>query len=121
MDITTINKILCLTFPEDVIREISSYFIKKIPKKDERFDHLDFFLHTRKYYQNEQFYDDGLFMRHVFQSRKNLIYQFSIMPKMFIEYTVGNVKTKVKNNIRFWFEDGRCEEYDIINNYWIKI
>jgi hypothetical protein len=121
MEYSTINKILFLTFPEDIIREISYYFIKKIQKKDERSEYLDFFLHTRKYYQNEQFYNDGLFMRHVFQSKKNLIYQFSIMPKMFIEYTVGNVKTKVKNNIRFWIEDGRCQEYDIVNKCWIKI
>ena len=107
---TIINKILHV-LPDDMIREISSYFILKIPKSDRRMIMLDRFLMRRNQCIREGFYNDGMFRHHTFIGFR---FYFSIhcLPGMFVEYVTcdGNPRTKEQRNTRIWM-DGKIEDY----------
>ena len=119
MDIDIMNKILW-NLPEDIIREISSYFIFKIPKTDRRIFFMENFL-SRRYYRLEQgFYTDGEFRYKLFHSYDlNIHFYIHCLPEKFITYIFGNFITEEQKHIRFWM-DGKCEEH--INGSWtIKV
>jgi hypothetical protein len=114
MDPNIINKILCNSFPEEIIREITSYFILKIPKTDKRITYLDLLVRERNSRIIEDFHNDGL--SNTFVGLKIYI-SFCIWPKDFILYIFGNRKTKEQTYSRFWFQDGKHEER--INGSWV--
>jgi len=107
---TIINKILHV-LPDDMIREIASYFILKIPKSDRRMITLNQFLNRRNQCIREGFYSDGMFRYHNYIGFR---FYFSIhyCPGKFVEYVVcdGNPRTKEQTNTRIWM-DGKVEDY----------
>jgi hypothetical protein len=117
MDITIMNKILWHIFPEDIIREISSYFIFKILKTDKRIIYFEDFLSRRNSCLYGGVYSDGKFRYQLFHPPgSHLYFCMQSLPSMFIEYTFGNFRSKKQNNIRFFIEHGKCEEF--IDGYW---
>ena len=106
-----INKILHV-LPDDMIREIASYFILKIPKSDRRMIMLNRFLMRRNQCIREGFYWDGMFRCHTYNGFR---FYFSInwCPEKFVEYVVadGNPRTKEQSNTRIWM-DGKVEDHN---------
>lgn len=113
------NKILW-NFPEDIIREISCYFICKISKTDKRIVLMENFLARRNNRLEEGFFTDGQFRYKLFHSYdRNIHFSMHCLPKTFICYIFGNFITEEQKHIRFWM-DGKCEEH--INGSWaIKV
>ena len=110
MDLSLLNKILHV-LPDDMIWEVSSYFILEIPKSDKRMIMLNQFLKRRNQNSREGFYSDGKFRYHYFTDFR---FYFSIhcLPGQFLEYVVcdGNPRTKDQRNTRIWM-DGKVEDY----------
>ena len=118
MNINIITKILDKRLPEDIIREISKYFIKKIRKDDIRFEVINSYIIYKKLYTTQQIYYNGKFhynLLHFGGSRKSyfLLYNF---PDLFLEYTFC-IDDRI-SAIRFWMEDNKCEVP--IDGYWIE-
>lgn len=113
------NKILW-NLPEDIIREISSYFILKIPKIDKRIVLMENFIRRRNYRLEQGFYTDGEFCYKLFHSYdRKFHFSMHCLPEKFITYIFGNFITEEQKHIRFWI-DGKCEEH--INGSWtIKV
>ena len=104
-----LNKILHV-LPDDMIREVTSDFILKIPKSDKRMIMLDHFLMRRNEHIEEGFYSDGSFRYHTVN---NYPLHFSIhycSVLMFVEYVFGNLRTKEQTNTRIWM-NGKVEDY----------
>jgi hypothetical protein len=101
-------------------REFLHDDFRKIPKTDKRLAYIEYLLSRRKYCVHEFFYKtDGEFRGKVFISETNTNLQFALhsCTKMFIEYVFGNIRTGIQTNIRFWIENGKCEEH--INGHWV--
>ena len=120
MDIGVIHKILDPTLPDEMVREVASYFILRIPKTDRRFWRINSFLFHRKYSVKEKFYNDGEFLSKSYYSpNKNHPISFHVKSctGILLEYIFVNHSRKTQTNMRFWIEDGRCEES--IDGIWI--
>jgi hypothetical protein len=109
MQINTLNKILFLTFPEDIICEIASYFIKKIPKDDTRCSMIEKYLVYKQRYLTQEFYPDGEFRYNLFQYQGSPKRYFLLcfFPEWFIEYHFC-IDYRI-SSIRFWIKDNKCE------------
>jgi hypothetical protein len=109
MQINTLNNILFLTFPEDIIREISSYFIKKIPTDDQRCIFIEKYLVYKQRYLTQEFYPDGEFHYNLFQFEVSVKRYFLLrcFPEWFIEYHFC-IDDRI-SSIRFWIKDNKCE------------
>jgi len=105
-----INKILHV-LPDDMIREVASYFILKLTKSDKRMIMLNQFFKRRFYHSREGFYSDGMFRYHYFNDFR---FYFSIhcLPGNFVEYVTcdGYPRAKEQTNTRIWM-DGKVEDY----------
>ena len=108
MNYINLCKKILYVLPDDIIREITSYFILKIPKSDKRIIMLDYFLIKRNQQTEERFYSDGTFRCHIF-SDFHICFSIHYFPR-FIEYVCMNFHSKQQTNIRFWMT-GKCEEY----------
>ena len=120
MDIGVIFKILEQTFPDEIVREVASYFILRIPKTDRRFWRINSFLFHRKFSVHERFYNDGEFLsKSYYSSNWNHPISFHVKscPGLLLEYISVNHARKTQTNMRFWIEDGRCEES--IDGVWV--
>jgi hypothetical protein len=123
MDPNIIHKILSNSFPEEIVREIASYFILKIPKTDKRITWLDLLLRERNRRIREGFYKEGQFFHHIFVCRKHVseIYiALHFWPNKYamIKHIFGNLKTKEQIVSRFRIEEGKHEEY--VNGSWVE-
>jgi hypothetical protein len=109
MQINTLNNILFLTFPEDIIGVISSYLIKKIPKHDTRCSIIEKYLIYKQRYLRQEFYLDGEFHYNLFQFEVSLKRYFLLrsFPTLFIEYHCC-IDDRI-SSIRFWIKDNKCE------------
>lgn len=118
MDINIITKILYSKIPEDIIREITSYFIQKISKKDSRCLCIERLLYNRSISVTEGFYSDGMFRYKLFAPEPKTINKYfllQIVPTLFIEYTFCYENSI--NSIRFWIKEDKCEV--AIDGYWV--
>ena len=115
MDNTLITETLIPIFPEDIIRNIKSYLIMKIPKRDYRYRILkDYFWHYRNYKVQNLFWSNGVFRGYLFSFyNQNHVLIMSWIPKMFIEYSFQNMETKESTSDRCWFEKQYWENYHI--------
>jgi hypothetical protein len=111
MDLSLLNKILHV-LPDDMIWEVSSYFILEIPKSDKRMIMLNRFLKRRNQNSQEGFYSDGIF-RYRYFTDFHFYFSIHYLPGMFVEYVVcnGNPRTKEQRNTRIWM-DGKVEDYN---------
>ena len=120
MDIGILHKILDQTLPDEIVREVASYFILRIPKTDRRFWRINSFLFHRKFSVKERFYNDSEFLSKSYYS-PNWNHPISFHVKsctgILLEYIFVNHSRKTQTNIRFWIEDGRCEES--IDGIWV--
>jgi len=106
-----LNKILHV-LPDDMIREIASYFILKIPKSDRRMIMLNPFLKRRNQSSREGFYRDGIFRYHYFHDFR-IYFSIHYCPGMFVEYVFCDSypeRTNGQTNTRIWM-DGKVEDY----------
>ena len=118
MNINIITKILFLTFPEDIIRMVSSYFIQKISKKDTRCLCIERLLYERRLFVTEGLYSDGQFRYKLFYNNLEMNYRYfllQIVPDLFIEYTFC-IDNRI-DSIRFWLKEDKCEV--AVDGYWI--
>ena len=118
MQINTLNNILFLTFPEDIIRTISSYFIKKIPKDDKRYRVIENYLINQLLYSTIGLYPDGEFRYKIFQilGIQKRYFLLEVLPTIFIDYHFC-IDDRI-TSIRFWFKDNKCEVP--VNGRWVK-
>ena len=118
MNLNIIIKILCEKLPEDIIREISKYFIQKIPKDDIRFEVMEYFLYYRKLYVTQGFYSDGKFRYNLFQfgGSQKRYFLLRSFPDWFLEYNFC-IDDRI-SSIRFWNKDNKCEVPSA--GYWVK-
>ena len=113
MDIIIITKILGNNLIEDIIREISTYFIQKI--NDSRLDYMEYTL----FYKNPHFFTsvlDGEFYYNLVKFNETRYFLLRSFPKLFIEYHFcidGRI-----TSIRFWLKDNICEVP--IDGVWVK-
>jgi len=115
MNSNIIGKIL--TLPEDIIREVASYFIQKISKTDTRRVRIERLLFTRRFSVTEGFYSDGEFRYKIFSPNleKQIFFILQTLPKHFIEY-IFLFKNRT-NSIRFWITEDKCEV--AVDGYWV--
>jgi hypothetical protein len=130
MDNTLITETFIPIFPEEIIRNIKSYLIMKISKRDYRYRILkDYFWHYRNYKVQKLFYSDGVFRGYILKFyNPNHILLMCSLPRMFIEYSFQNLETKEKTNDRCWFNNQIWERYHHIggwtpnpNSYFLSI
>ena len=107
MNISIITKILGEILPEDIIREISSYFIQKISKNDIRYRCLNNFMLFRISYTRDGYYSDGEFRYKLFYPPGKRFFCLKILPRNFIEYHFC-IDNRI-SSIRFWIKDNKCE------------
>lgn len=114
-------EILSHILPEDVIRNISSYLIMKIPKKDRRYRMLDYLLYGIKHRTQEMRWKcDGKFRGYFINfSHPDLILVMQYFPGSFIEYQFQNMTTLSYTIDRCWLKKD-----DVIRNeqcYWSRV
>jgi len=113
-----IIKILSPMIPEDIIRNIASYLIMKIPKNDRRYQLLN--MHLRVMNFTELFYNDGSFLgRSVIFSNGNVLLQ-RIDFKMYLTYYYKNMVTGETHSDRCWFKLEEMNWRHDSTNYWEK-
>ena len=118
MKINIITKILGKSLPYDIIREISTYFIQKISKQDERYGIIEYFLYKKKLYLSQGFYPDGEFCYNLvcFNDTLKKYLLLRVFPKLFIEYHFC-IDNRI-SSIRFWIIDNKCQI--AIDDYWVE-
>jgi len=107
-----------LTLPEDIIREVASYFIQKISKKDTRRVRIERLLYERRFSVTEGFYYDGEFRYKIFSPNleiTKIYFMIRALPKHFIEY-IFFCENRT-NSIRFWITEDKCEV--AVDGYWV--
>jgi hypothetical protein len=113
-----IIKILSPMIPEDIISNIASYLIMKIPKNDRRYRLLDMYMHSRFMNFDELFLSDGTFFgRSVLFSNGNVLLQ-RIDFKMYVIYQYKNMVTGVIHSDRCWFKLEDMNWRRDSTNYW---
>jgi hypothetical protein len=117
MNRNIITKILGVTLPDDIIYEISSYFIQKISKNDIRYSVIERFIYYNYFYETQGFYSDGIFRYKLFVHpiKKGVYFLLHSLPKLFIEYQYC-INNSI-NLIRFWISDNKCEV--LVDERWV--
>jgi hypothetical protein len=111
-----IIKILLPKLPEDVIHNITSYLVMKIPKNDRRYELLD--THLRIMNFSELFSNNGAFLGRsvIFRNGNILLYKIDL--KMFITYQYKNIVTNENQSVRCWFKLEEMNWRRDSTNYW---
>jgi hypothetical protein len=113
-----IIKILLPKLPEDVIHNIASYLVMKIPKNDRRYQLLD--MHLRIMNINELFSNNGAFIGTSILFRNGNILLQRVDLKMFITYQYKNMVTGETHSDRCWFKLEDMNWRRDSTNYWEK-
>ena len=121
MEVEDVIKILSPMIPEDIIRNITSYLIMKIPKNDRRYRLLEMYMCSRFMNFDELFLSDGTFFgRSVLFSNGNVLLQ-RIDFKMYVIYHYKNMVTGETHSDRCWFKLEEMNWRHDSTNYWEKL
>ena len=107
--ITVIKETLLPILPEDIIRNITSFLIMKIPKNDYRYKMLEEYLfYNRSYRIQHLFWSTKEYRGFIFKFyNQNHILIMDWIPNTFIEYSFQNITKKESTNDRYLF-DKKC-------------
>ena len=118
MEVEDVIKILSPMIPEDIIRNITSYLIMKIPKNDRRYRLLE--MHLRIMNFDELFCNNGTFIGTSILFRNGNILSQRIDFKMFVTYHYKNMVTGETHSDRCWFKLEEMNWRHDSTNYWEK-
>jgi hypothetical protein len=117
---TDLNTLLPF-FPEEMIRNIASYLVMKIPANDSRYQLLEsHYCHNKKYRVHERLrsVSNKYFSYYITFSNTKYILSIVLYYNYFITYQFKNTVTEEEHADRCWFklEDMNWRRYS--TNYW---